>query len=86
MLTDTAIRNAKPKTKPRKLFDSAGLYVLLTPAGGKLWRLKYRIGGKEKLLTLGQYPETPLKEARKRRDGARKDRCGPGPVRRAQSG
>ncbi|MCL2626170.1 MAG: integrase arm-type DNA-binding domain-containing protein [Cystobacterineae bacterium] len=71
-LSDTAIRNAKPKSKPYKLYDSGGLFVIVTPVGGKWWRLKYRIEGKEKLLSLGTYPETSLKEAREKRDEARK--------------
>ncbi len=70
-LTDTAIRNAKPGTKPIKLFDSLGLFLLIAPAGGKWWRLKYRFGGKEKLLSLGTYPEVSLKQARIKRDTAR---------------
>jgi integrase len=70
-LTDTVIRNAKPKGKPYKLFDGGGLFVLITTAGGKLWRLKYRIGGAEKLLSLGVYPDVGLKEARSRREEAR---------------
>lgn len=72
MLTDTAIRNAKPKPKSYKLFDSRGLHVEVTPGGGKWWRLKYRYGGKEKRLSLGVYPEVSLKTARERRDDARK--------------
>jgi hypothetical protein len=71
-LTDTAIRNAKPGEKPIKLFDERGLYLELSPTGGKWWRLKYRFGGKEKRLSLGVYPDVSLKEARDRRDGARK--------------
>jgi integrase len=71
-LTDTAIRNAKPQTKARKLFDERGLFLLLTPGGGKWWRFKYRFGGKEKLLSLGVYPDVGLKQARERRDEARK--------------
>ncbi|QXP90115.1 tyrosine-type recombinase/integrase [Methylococcus capsulatus] len=71
-LTDTAIRNAKPQAKPVKLFDGGGLYIEVSPSGGKWWRLKYRIGGKEKRISLGTYPETTLKEARERRDEARK--------------
>lgn len=71
-LTDIAIRNAKPGPKPAKLFDERGLFLLVTPAGGKWWRLKYRIDGKEKLLSLGVYPDVGLKEARERRDTARK--------------
>ena len=71
-LTDTAIRNAKPALKPRKLSDGAGMYLLITPSGGKLWRIKYRIGGTEKLLALGSYPQVTLKEARERRDATRR--------------
>lgn len=71
-LTDTAIRTAKPGEKPVKMFDDKGLFMLLTPSGGKLWRLKYRHGGKEKLLALGAYPAISLKQARERRDEARK--------------
>ena len=70
-LTDVAIRQAKPTTKQYKLADGAGLYLLVTPAGGKLWRLKYRMAGKEKLMTFGCYPEVSLADARKRRDEAR---------------
>ena len=71
-LTDTLIRSAKPAEKPTKLFDEKGLFLLVQPSGGKLWRLKYRFNGKENKLTLGQYPEVSLKDARKRRDEARK--------------
>jgi integrase len=71
-LTDTAIRNAKPGAKPLRLFDGGGLYLEVAPAGGKWWRLKYRIAGKEKRLSLGTYPDVGLKEARERRDDARK--------------
>jgi integrase len=70
-LTDTAIRNAKPGVKPIKLFDSLGLFLLIASAGGKWWRLKYRFGGKEKLLSLGTYPQVSLKHARAKRDAAR---------------
>lgn len=70
-LTDTAIRNAKPKVKPRKIFDERGLFLLVQPSGGKLWRLKYRYLGKEKKLSLGRYPDVSLKMARERRDEAR---------------
>jgi integrase len=71
-LTDTAIRNAKPADKARKLFDGGGLYLEVAPSGGKWWRLKYRYGGKEKRLSLGVYPDVSLKGARERRDEARK--------------
>lgn len=70
-LTDVAIRNAKPGEKPVKLADGAGMFLLVTPAGGKLWRLKYRIDGREKLLAIGSYPEVGLSDARKRREEAR---------------
>ena len=71
MLTEIAIKNAKPTDRPRKLSDEKSLYLLVSPAGGKLWRMKYRFDGKEKLLALGGYPEVSLAEARKRRDKAR---------------
>jgi hypothetical protein len=59
-LTDTAIKNAKPGTTQRKLTDEKGLYLLIHPNGSKYWRFKYRIGGREKLLALGVYPDIPL--------------------------
>ena len=71
-LSDTAIRNAKPGDKARKLFDGGGLYLEISPKGGKWWRLKYRFDGKEKRLSLGVYPDVSLKDARERRDEARK--------------
>jgi integrase len=71
-LTDTAIRTAKPAEKARKLFDGGGLYIEVSPAGGKWWRLKYRFDGKEKRLSLGVYPDVPLKAARNKRDETRK--------------
>ncbi len=70
-LTDVAIRNAKPGAKPTKLADGGGMFLLITPAGGKLWRLKFRIEGREKLLAIGSYPEIGLGEARRRREEAR---------------
>jgi len=70
-LSDLTIRNAKPGLKPIKLADGGGLHLLVTPAGGKHWRLKYRIDGKEKQLAIGPYPQISLSEARKRRDEAR---------------
>ncbi|MBL8506815.1 MAG: DUF4102 domain-containing protein, partial [Methylobacillus glycogenes] len=54
-LTDSAIRSLKPGEKPVKAADEKGLFLLVTPNGGKWWRLKYRFGGKEKLLSLGTY-------------------------------
>ena len=87
-LTDTAIRNAKPGEKPRKLADERGLFILVTPKGGKWWRLKYRFGDKEKLLALGVYPDVSLKDARARRDEARKllaEGIDPGEHRKAEA-
>ncbi len=69
-LTDTKVRTTKPTEKPQKLFDGGGLFLLVTPTGGRLWRFKYRFGGSEKLLSIGTYPETSLAEARQRRDQA----------------
>lgn len=70
-LTDIAIRNAKPKAKPYKLADALGLFLLVQPSGGRLWRLKYRIDGREKKLGFGTYPDVSLSDARKRREEAR---------------
>ena len=70
-LTNTAVRNAKPGAKPAKLFDERGLFLMITPAGGKLWRFRYGFGGKEKLLALGAYPDVSLASARQKRDEAR---------------
>lgn len=70
-LTDTAIRTAKGRDKEYKMADSGGLYLLVTPAGGKLWRLKFRVDGKERKLSLGRYPEVSLADARKEREAAR---------------
>lgn len=72
MLADKTIRNAKPGAKPVRLTDERGLYLEVTPAGGKWWRFRYRFGGKEKLLSMGVYPDTGLAQARERRDEARK--------------
>ncbi|NUY34926.1 DUF4102 domain-containing protein [Paraburkholderia sp. JPY303] len=71
-LTDIAIRNAKPREKSYRLYDTGGLYLELFPNGSKLWRWKYRFEGREKRLALGKYPEVGLKDARESRDDARK--------------
>ncbi|MBP7610155.1 MAG: tyrosine-type recombinase/integrase [Steroidobacteraceae bacterium] len=71
-LSDTAIRNAKPASRPIKLFDERGLFLLISPAGGKWWRFRYRFGGKHKTLSMGVYPDVSLRDARERRDAARK--------------
>lgn len=70
-LTDRQIRTAKPTEKPYKIGDSGGLFLQITPKGSKLWRLKYRFEGKEKLLSIGAYPDVPLKAARIARDEAK---------------
>lgn len=70
-LTDTAIKKAKPGAKPSKLRDGKGLYLLVSPAGSKLWRWKYRVLGKEKVLALGTYPAVSLAQAREGQDKAR---------------
>jgi integrase len=70
-LSNTQIQKAKPKAKSYRLYDERGLYLEVSPAGGKHWRLKYRFGGKEKRLALGSYPDVGLKAAREARDNAR---------------
>ena len=71
-LTDTLVKSIKPKDAPYKLSDGGGLYLLVKPNGGKYWHLAYRYNEKQKLLSLGVYPEVSLKDARKKRDAARK--------------
>ncbi len=71
-LTDVAIRQAQPRDKPRKLYDSRGLYLEIAPRGTKAWRFKYRFADREKRISLGIYPEVSLRLARERRDEARK--------------
>lgn len=71
-LTDTAIRKAKPKAKSYKMADGGGLFLQVQPSGGKLWRYKYRFAGKEKLLSMGVYPDVSLKIAREDHADARK--------------
>src|SRR5690606_27167280 len=87
LLTDSRVKAAKIKEKQYKLFDGGGLFLLVKTNGSKLWRLKYRHGGAEKLLALGAYPEISLKRAREKRDEARQllDRqIDPGAQRKAQ--
>ena len=71
-LSDAKIRNAKPKTKPYKLTDGEGMFVLVHPNGGKYWRIKYRFGGRERILAIGVYPDVDIADARERRTQARK--------------
>lgn len=63
-LSDSTVLDAKPGVKAVKLFDGNGLYLLITPVGGKYWRFKYRFCGKEQLLSMGIYPKVSLSEAR----------------------
>ncbi|HZO56255.1 MAG TPA: integrase arm-type DNA-binding domain-containing protein, partial [Bryobacteraceae bacterium] len=72
MLTEAAIKAARATERPRKLFDERGLFLLVNPNGSRLWRLKYRIENREKLLAIGAYPDVGLKRAREKRDEARK--------------
>lgn len=86
-LTDAQVRTTKPIDKPVKMADGGGLFLFVTPAGGKYWRMKYRYNGKEKLLALGVYPEISLSEARLKRDKAKQlltNGSDPGQVKRAQ--
>ena len=71
-LSDAKIRNAKPKSKPYKLADGDGMFLLVHPNGGKYWRLKYRFIGRERILAIGVYPEVDLASAREKRAEARK--------------
>lgn len=86
-LTDIKLQKSKPREKPFSLFDGGGLYLLITPSGGKLWRFKYRFDNKEKKLSFGSYPEISLLDARRKRDDARRllaNGVDPGTVRKAQ--
>ena len=71
MLTDLKIRTAKPTDKAYRLVDGQGLYLHVTPPGGKHRRLRYQIAGKEKLVAIGPYPAISLADARSRRDQAK---------------
>ena len=86
-LTKLEIDNAELRDKPYKLSDGDGMFLLVQPTGGKLWRLKYRFEGKEKLLALGKYPDINLKQARNRRIDARRllaDGIDPGAQRKVE--
>jgi integrase len=71
MLTDSQIRSAKPSDRPRKLFDSRGLYLHLMPNGGRYWRFNYNFNGRNKTLAMGVYPDVSLGKARERHQEAR---------------
>ena len=72
-LNNTQLTNAKPEAKPYKLADGGGMYLLVTPKGGKWWRLDYRLRGKRKTVSLGVYPDVKLKKARDKREAAREN-------------
>lgn len=72
MLTDAQIKKAKGQDKPYKLSDGSGLHLYVSPSGGKLWRFRYEFAGKEKLLSIGSYPEISLLDARSSRDDAKR--------------
>lgn len=72
LLTDSAIRGTKPAGDPIKLFDGGGLYLLINPSGSRLWRMKYRVHGREKSLSFGPYPDVSLRAARDRREDAKR--------------
>lgn len=72
-LTDVMLRGIKPDGKRRRIYDTAGLYLEVAASGSRTWRLKYRHGGKERVLKVGAYPQIGLKEARGKRDAARVD-------------
>ena len=71
-LTDTAVRNAKPREKAYKLTDGGSLFLLVTPSGSKLWRYRYRLAGIENLFAVGEYPAMGVQQAREARDAARR--------------
>jgi Arm DNA-binding domain len=71
LLTETKVRSAQTRERAYKLFDERGLFLLVTPQGGRLCRLRYRIGSLEKLISLGAYPDVSVKRAREKRDEAR---------------
>src|SRR5580700_8744445 len=73
MLSETIIRAARPRDRPYKIADELGLFLLVTPQGGRWWRFKSRFDRKEQLLSLGVYPGVSLAEARKKRDSMRRD-------------
>ncbi len=87
-LTATQVQNAKPKDKPYKIFDGGGLYLQVSPSGGKHWKLKYmQSSGKESILSFGAYPEVSLEQARRKRDEARSQKAAgkdPGKIHRQE--
>ena len=87
LLTDTAVKAVKPAEKAFRLYDGRGLFLYVPPKGARLWRMKYRYGGREKLLAIGEWPHTSLKRARERLEQARKllaDGIDPGAKKKAE--
>ena len=72
-LTEMKIKAIKPGAKMARYYDSGGLYLQVSPTGGKYWRFKYRVEKKEKLVALGTWPQVSLKEAREKRDQCRQE-------------
>jgi hypothetical protein len=72
MLPEVAVRDAEPREKTYKLFDTGGLFVMVNPDGSRWWRLKYKYGEKERGISLGTYPLVSLKLARQKRDDAKR--------------
>jgi Arm domain-containing DNA-binding protein/integrase-like protein len=72
MLTNTECRNLKPQAKPYKMSDGGGLFLFITPAGGKVWRMGYRLGRRQREVAFGAYPAVSLQDAREKRDAAKK--------------
>jgi len=86
-LTAITVRDSKPSKTTKRLYDTGGLYLEISPSGGKWWRIKYRFGGKEKRLSLGTYPDITLKKARELRDNERlllRDGVDPSDARKAK--
>ncbi|TDB03210.1 DUF4102 domain-containing protein [Halomonas marinisediminis] len=75
-LSATAVKTAKPKDRTTRMADGGGLYLEIRPTGSKYWRMKYRFGGKERLLAIGTYPAVSLADARKARDKAKDQLAG----------
>ena len=71
-LNNLQIKNSQARDKPYKLFDGGGLYIEIRPTGAKYWRLKYRLNGKERKLSIGTHPTITLKEARQAREAAKR--------------
>jgi hypothetical protein len=71
-LSEAIVRCAKPRERPYKFYDERGLFLLVSPGGARMWRFRYQFGKLEKQISLGLYPDVPLKRAREKRDEARR--------------